>query len=126
MPVTERPLTKLQSQVLAVIADAKSGEISGLSITTWLLRRHNKDGVRTVLRSLENRGLITMRRTENNEWPDRMKAMFSIRADRPLNEAERRTVRVFEEAMTAVMPHILEERRGREEAWQRTKDLILD
>ena len=58
---TTLPLTKLQSRVLAVIADAKTGEISGRSIATWLLRRRNPDGIRTVLRSLENRGLITMR-----------------------------------------------------------------
>jgi hypothetical protein len=81
--MTNAPLTKLQSQVLAVIADAKSGEISGLSIATWLLRRHRRDGIRTVLRSLENRGLVTMRRTEENEFPDRMKAMFSLMKGKP-------------------------------------------
>ena len=30
--MSDRPLTSLQEQVLAVIADAKAGEISGLSI----------------------------------------------------------------------------------------------
>jgi hypothetical protein len=78
-------LTELQSQVLAVIADAKTGEISGLSIATWLLRRHNPDEIRTVLRSLENRGLIIMRPMDDPSdkfgkmFPDRMKAMFSIK-----------------------------------------------
>lgn len=88
-----RPLTKLQTEVLAVIKDARNGEISGLSIATWLLRRNNRDGIRTVLRSLENRGLIAMRPVNvlpcddiNFQWreqfPDRMTAMFSIRKDK--------------------------------------------
>jgi hypothetical protein len=76
-----RPLTKLQSQVLAVIADAKAGEISGLSIATWLLRRHHTDGIRDALRTLENRGLITMRPMDDREFPCRMKAMFSIKTE---------------------------------------------
>jgi len=83
-----RPLTKLQTQVLAVIADAKAGEISGLSIATWLLRRHSQDGVRESLRSLERRGLITMRPMDDpadefrQKFPDRMKAMFSIKKEK--------------------------------------------
>jgi len=32
--------------------------------------------------SLENRGLITMRRMEDREFPDRMKAMFSIKNEK--------------------------------------------
>ena len=80
-------LTKLQRQVLAVISDASMGEISGQSIATWLLRRRNPDGVRTVLRSLENRGLIVMRPMDDPDdefrkmFPDRMKAMFSIKKE---------------------------------------------
>jgi hypothetical protein len=83
--MTSLPLTELQAKVLAVIKDAKNGEISGLSIATWLLRRRDQQGIRTVLRSLENRGLITMRPMDdpNDEWrkqfPDRMKAMFSVK-----------------------------------------------
>jgi len=79
-----RPLTKLQTKVLAVIADAKAGEISGLSISTWLLRRKNSGGIHEVLRTLENRGLIIMRPMDDpkdefrKQFPDRMKAMFSI------------------------------------------------
>ena len=85
--MTDRPLTSLQAKVLAVIKDAKDGEISGQSIATWLLRRKNPDGVRTVLRSLETRGLITMRPMDDpdDEWrkqfPDRMKAMFSVKVE---------------------------------------------
>jgi len=88
MTVAASPLTSLQRQVLAVIADAKTGEISGLSIATWLMRRHHgQDGIRTVLRSLENRGLITMRPMDDpadefrQQFPDRMKAMFSIKKE---------------------------------------------
>ena len=82
-----QPLTKMQAQVLAVIQDARAGEISGLSIATWLLRKHNQSGIATVLRSLQNRGLICMRPLDdpNDKWrrqfPDRMKAMYSIRKD---------------------------------------------
>ena len=79
------PLTKLQAQVLAVIKDAKGGEISGLSIATWLLRRRRIAGVCTCLRTLEARGLITMRvmneLTPEYPWPDRLKAMYSIRKE---------------------------------------------
>ena len=89
MSVGERTLTKLQSQVLAVIADAKAGEICGLSIATWLLRRQSGRGaIRTVLRSLENRGLIVMRPMDDpndefrKQFPDRMKAMFSIKKEK--------------------------------------------
>jgi hypothetical protein len=89
LTAAERPLTKLQSQVLAVIADAKAGEISGLSIATWLMRRkHGRDGIRTVLRSLEARGLIVMRSMDDpadefrQQFPDRMKAMFSIKKEK--------------------------------------------
>ena len=79
------PLTELQAKVLAAIKDAKGGYISGQSIATWLLRRKNPDGVRTVLRSLENRGLIVMRPMDDPSdefrkmFPDRMKAMFSMK-----------------------------------------------
>jgi hypothetical protein len=79
------PLTKLQTEVLAVIKDARAGEISGLSIATWLLRRKNTEGIKTILRSLENRGLITMRPMDSptdefrKQFPDRMKAMYSLR-----------------------------------------------
>lgn len=46
-----RPLTKLMREALAVIADARSGEISGQSIATWMLRRTwGWDGVREALK----------------------------------------------------------------------------
>ena len=83
--MTTAPLTKLQKQVLATIADAKAGEISGLSIASWLLRRQHPDGIRSVLLSLQSRGLITMRPTDGptdefrRRFPDRLKAMYAIK-----------------------------------------------
>jgi hypothetical protein len=70
--------------VLATIADAKNGEISGWSIATWLLQRQHPEGIRESLRALVNRGLIVMRPMDDtsDEWskafPDRLKAMYSI------------------------------------------------
>jgi hypothetical protein len=79
-----RPLSRNQAAALAVVKDARAGEISGLSIATWLLKRRNPTGMREVLRSLVNRGLVVMRPMDDptDEWrqrfPDRMKAMYSI------------------------------------------------
>ena len=79
-----KPLTPLMKQVYAVIADAKNGEISGRSVSIWLLRRHHPDGIREALKGLERRGLIHMRPMDDPEdefrkmFPDRMKAMFSV------------------------------------------------
>lgn len=70
--------------VLATIADAKSGEISGWSVAKWLNSSHNPEGIRESLRALVNRGLITMRPMDENPddfrkaFPDRLKAMYSI------------------------------------------------
>lgn len=82
--MTDRPMSKRMQDVLATIADAKSGEISGWSIATWLLQRQYPEGVRESLRALVNRGLIVMRPMDDtsDEWrkafPDRLKAMYSI------------------------------------------------
>ena len=83
MPKTE--MSERMKQVLATIADAKAGEISGWSIATWLLQRRHPEGVRESLRALVNRGLIVMRPMDDprDEWrkafPDRMKAMYSLK-----------------------------------------------
>ena len=77
-------MSQNMQDVFAVIADAKSGEISGWSIATWLCKRRHPEGVREGLRALVNRGLITMRPMDDpeDEWrkqfPDRLKAMYSI------------------------------------------------
>jgi|GEM_PF-4097520 hypothetical protein len=82
--MTDRPMSKRMQDVLATIADAKSGEIRGWSIATWLLQRQHPEGIRESLRALVNRGLIAMRPMDDtrDEWqkafPDRLKAMYSI------------------------------------------------
>ena len=82
--MTDRPMSKRMQDVLAVIADAKNGEISGWSIATWLLQRQHPECVRESLRGLVNRGLITMRPMDDpnddfrKAFPDRMKAMYSV------------------------------------------------
>lgn len=83
MPKTE--ISERMKQVLATIADAKAGEISGWSIATWLLQRRHPEGVRESLRALVNRGLIVMRPMDDprdefrKAFPDRMKAMYSLK-----------------------------------------------
>ena len=78
-------LNKHQREVLAVIADAKSGQISGQSIATWLLCRTNFDAIRETLKSLERRGLVDMKPMDDpsdeqrRKYPDRRKALYSIR-----------------------------------------------
>ncbi len=65
--------------VLATVADAKAGEISGWSVATWLNMRRHPEGVRESLRALTNRGLIIMRPVDDppRQFPDRLKAMYS-------------------------------------------------
>jgi hypothetical protein len=83
--MTDRPMSERMQKILATIADAKSGEISGWSITKWMNQSRNPDGVREALRGLVNRGLVTMRPVDDpsHEWsrqfPDRMKAMYSLK-----------------------------------------------
>ena len=80
--MTDRPLSERMQRILATIADAKSGEISGWSVAKWL--QLDSFFTREGLRALVNRGLIVMRPTDdpNDEFrkafPDRMKAMYSI------------------------------------------------
>ena len=75
-----RPLTKLMREALAVIADAKNGEITGQSIATWMLRRtRGWAGVREALKGLERRNLVVMHRHDDGgDFPDRRRATFSI------------------------------------------------
>lgn len=76
-----KPLNDIQSRVLACIADAKAGEISGLSVAAWVLgRRWDLQGLVETLKCLERRGLIVMRPTDEPPaiYPNRMKAMYSI------------------------------------------------
>ena len=85
-----KELNDRQKQVLATIADASSGEISGTSIATWLLCRRDYSGLRETLKCLQRRGLITMRPMDDpndeyrKQWPDMMKAMYSIVKIRPI------------------------------------------
>lgn len=70
--------------VLATIADAKNGEMSGWTVATWLGQRWHPEGVRESLRALTNRKLIVMRSMDDpkdqfrSQYPDRLKAMYSI------------------------------------------------
>lgn len=76
-----QPITKGMQQVLDTITDAKNGEISGWSVATWLNQSRSPEGVRERLRALTKRGLITMRRVEDKEFPDRLQAMYSVKAN---------------------------------------------
>ena len=81
------PMSQRMKDVLATIADAKAGEISGWSISAWLNQSRSPEGVRESLRALTNRGLVTMRPMDDptdefrKAFPDRLKAMYSIRKD---------------------------------------------
>ena len=77
------PMSEKMKDCLATIADAKSGEISGWSITKWLNTSRHPEGVRESLRALTNRGLVTMRPVDDppRQFPDRLKAMYSIRKE---------------------------------------------
>jgi hypothetical protein len=68
---------------LATIADAKAGEISGWSVATWLGHKKHPEGISESLRALTNRGLIMMRPMDDppRQFPDRLKAMYSIRKE---------------------------------------------
>ena len=80
--MTDRPLSERMQRILATIADARSGEISGWSVAKWL--QLDSFFTREGLRALVNRGLIVMRPTDDpnddfrKAFPDRMKAMYSI------------------------------------------------
>lgn len=82
--MTERPMSEKMKKVLATVADAKSGEISGWSVAKWLNQSRHPEGVRESLRALVNRGIITMRPMDDpndefrQKFPDRLKAMYSI------------------------------------------------
>lgn len=78
--MSNHPISDKMKSVLAVVADAKSGEISGWSIATWLNQRIYPEGVRKSLRALTNRGLIVMREMDDppREFPDRLKSMYSL------------------------------------------------
>lgn len=81
----KQEMSKTMQAVLATIADAKSGEISGWSVATWLCKRSHPEGVREALRALVNRGLIRLRPMDDpnddfrKQFPDKLKAMYSIR-----------------------------------------------
>lgn len=83
------PISERMAQVLAVIADAKSGRISGTSIATWLNQSRHPEGVRESLRALTNRGLIALHPMDDpadefrKAFPDRLKAMYSIAKSEP-------------------------------------------
>ena len=83
--MTDRPMSEGMKKILATIADAKSGEISGWSIAKWLNQSQYSTAIREGLKALVNRGLVTMRPVDDpaDEWrkqfPDRMKAMYSLK-----------------------------------------------
>lgn len=83
--MTDRPMSQRMQKILATIADAKSGEISGWSIAKWLNQSRSSMAIIEGLRGLVNRGLVTMRPVDDpsDEWrrvfPDRMKAMYSLK-----------------------------------------------
>ena len=78
--MTQHPMSEKMKAALATIADAKAGEISGWSVAKWLNTSLHPEGVRESLRALTNRGLIVMRPTDDpsRQFPDRLKAMYSI------------------------------------------------
>ena len=83
--MSKTEMSERMKQMLATIADAKDGEISGWSIAKWLNQSRFPDGIREGLRGLVNRGLIVMRPMDDpaDEWrrqfPDRMKATYSLK-----------------------------------------------
>lgn len=85
--MSNKPMSERMEQVLKTIADAKNGEISGISVATWLNQSRHPEGVRESLRALTNRGLVNMRPMDDpgdefrKAFPDRLKAMYSIRKD---------------------------------------------
>jgi hypothetical protein len=74
------PISKKMREALAVVADAKTGEISGWSIATWLGVKWAPEGIRESLRALTNRQLVNMRPTDAppRQFPDRLKALYAI------------------------------------------------
>jgi len=85
--MTAHPMSEKMKLVLATIADAKNGKISGWSVATWLNQRHHPEGIRESLRALTNRGLIVLHPMDDptdefrKAFPDRLKAMYSINKD---------------------------------------------
>ena len=81
------PISKNMQLVLDTIKLAGNGEVCGNSIVTWLGFPHSRDGVRESLRALTNRGLIVMRPMDDPTdefrklYPDRLKAMYSIKLE---------------------------------------------
>ena len=51
--MTNHPMSDKMKGVLATIADAKNGEISGWSVATWLMMRKHPEGVRESLRGVD-------------------------------------------------------------------------
>ena len=85
--MTDRPMSENMKAILATVADAKGGEISGWKVATWLLRRKHPERIRDGLRALVKRGLITMRPMDDpndefrKKFPDYLKAMYSIKSN---------------------------------------------
>ena len=84
MPTDTKPMSDNMRAVLATIAVARYGEISGWSVATWLGHKNHPEGIRESLRALTNRGLIRMRPMDDpddefrRQFPDRLKAMYSV------------------------------------------------
>jgi predicted transcriptional regulator len=73
-------LTPLQTQVLKTIADAKAGEISGLSIARWMNKSRDCSTVSSVALSLVNKGFVSCRAVDYWEggFVKFSTAMFSL------------------------------------------------
>jgi biotin operon repressor len=82
--LAEKPMSEKMRRVYETIADAKTGQISGMSVATWLGMSRHPEGVRESLRALTNRGLIVMHPQDDpadefrKAFPDRLKALYSI------------------------------------------------
>lgn len=78
-----KPMSDRMEAVLAVVKDAREGQISGWSVAKWLNQGRHPDGVRESLRALTNRGLIVMKPMEvdpdefRKAFPDRLLALYS-------------------------------------------------
>ena len=84
---TKQQLSENMLAILATVKDARSGKISGHSIAAWLNKSRHPEGIREGLRALVNRGLIEMFPQDDpldefrRMFPDRLKALYSIREE---------------------------------------------
>lgn len=77
------PMSERMKLVLASVADAKSGSITGWALAKWLNQSCNPEGVRESLIGLVKRGLIDMHPKDcrPGDFPSLLNASYSIRKD---------------------------------------------